>query len=163
MSAATAYFFRPVAAQYSATSRNRLSLITNTNIRSLLAPCNNIFASVFDRANTAMERLEEECRRLMTARGIDDVATLAERAGVNRSHVYQVWKPGGDRRASVDTIARLAHALGVSIGTLLGERAPAAAHQRLIAMLETLSARERARFLELLGAVADSVAENPAN
>jgi transcriptional regulator with XRE-family HTH domain len=53
---------------------------------------------------------------------IPSVAQLAERSGVNRTHLYTLWQAEGS--SSLDTVRRVARALRVSLAALVGDEPP---------------------------------------
>lgn len=65
---------------------------------------------------------QETVRGLMEARGIRSIAELAERSGINRTHLYGLWK--SEDAATLGTLRKLAKTLRVTVGTLIGEEPP---------------------------------------
>lgn len=58
---------------------------------------------------------------LAQRRDIRSVAELAEKSGVGRSHLYDVWKADGS--VTLDTLRKIARALRVSVAVLIDEEA----------------------------------------
>jgi transcriptional regulator with XRE-family HTH domain len=56
---------------------------------------------------------------LAQRRDIKSVAELAEKSGVGRSHLYDVWKSDGS--VTLDTLRKLARALRVPVAVLIDE------------------------------------------
>ena len=77
------------------------------------------------RANTALDELNSgiarEIRALRGARGWS-LATLASRAGLSKTIVAKI--ESGDGNPSLETLLRLAGALDITIGSLLGTERP---------------------------------------
>jgi transcriptional regulator with XRE-family HTH domain len=101
---------------------------------------------------TPMSVREERVRSLMAARGIASVAQLAEKSGINRTHIYNLWK--SDDAASLATLKRLASTLRVKVGDLVEDRPIEAtpydkipAYRQLIDTLERVDAEDRAEIV----------------
>ena len=77
------------------------------------------------RANTALDELNSgiarHIRALRSARGWS-LATLASRAGLSKTIIAKI--EGGDGNPSLETLLRLAGALDITIGSLLGTELP---------------------------------------
>lgn len=111
---------------------------------------------------------EKRTRELMQARGIRSISELAERASVNRSHIYALWKDG--ETSSIGLARRLSRALGVTIAQFVGDSPPSPPtpydtnpHYRThIANLEAIDPSDREAILVLVEKYAAAVGKAPA-
>lgn len=106
-------------------------------------------------AQPLRDRVRQRIRTLRTERGLSQEA-LCERAGISVDAVTRIER--GSRVPTLDTLERLAEALGISVTDLLGSMPPpreskAPALRRLLALLE----REPAEVQEGVEDVARAV------
>lgn len=97
------------------------------------------------------ETLVRNIQRLMAAQGLN-AHTLAQAAGTNPTAVYDIVK-GKARSPKIETVAKLAAALGTSVSALIEEPSEAALRSDLSAVAQQLDQEDRDRLIEIARAL----------
>lgn len=102
----------------------------------------------------ATETMIRNLRRMMAAAGLNP-HTLADRAGINPTGVYDILN-GKARSPKLETVAKLAHALGTSVSGLIEDASEATLRSDLQAIALQLDHEEQERLLAIARALLDA-------
>lgn len=100
------------------------------------------------------ETLIGNLKRLMAAQGLNP-HTLTAAAGTNPTAVYDILS-GKSRSPKVETVAKLASALGTDVSTLIEEPGASALRSDLQAIARQLDHEEQERLLAIARALLDA-------
>lgn len=102
------------------------------------------------------EILVRNLKRLMAAQGMNP-HTLAAAARVNQTAVYDIVS-GKSRSPKIETVAKLAAALGTTVSTLIEEPGASDLRSDLEAIVQRLAHEEQERLLTIAQALLDAQA-----